>query len=212
MSITPYILLGSGRLKPFTEQIYEAVKEAIGRVNNKVSISNVDIVIYDNPHGAIPEIGVGGYTPDAHVVFISLDPDFSQFEDTLSKELGRILTHELHHVLRWKSPGYGETLLEALITEGLADHFDVEVNKNEPESWCTILSKKQILDLLAKARKEFDNKNYDHNAWFFGSEDKGIPRWAGYSLGFELVNEYLQKYPEKKPSNIYTLRAEEFIK
>lgn len=212
MSITPHILLGSGRLKPFTEQIEEAVKKVLARVKNKVSISDVDIVIYDNPHGVIPEIGVGGYTPDEHVVFISLDPDFSNFEDTLSKQLGRILTHELHHVLRWKNPGYGDTLLEALITEGLADHFDVEVNKDEPEPWCTILSEKQILDLLTKAGKEFDNKNYDHNAWFFGSEDKGIPKWTGYALGFKLVNDYLKKNPGKKPSTTYTLEAEEFIK
>lgn len=211
MNIAPHILLGSGRLTSFAEQIKEAFVKVIERINSKVSIPNVDVVIYDNPHGAIPETGVGGYAPDEHTIFISLDPDFPKFEDIIKKELGRTVTHELHHVLRWKSPGYGQTLLEALITEGLADHFDVEVNNETPEPWCVAFNEEQLNKILTKAQKEFNNKNYDHNSWFFGSEEKNIPRWAGYSLGYKLVNDYLQKNPDKKPSNVYTLKAAEFI-
>lgn len=159
----------------------------------------------------IPEIGVGGYAPDANTVFISLDPDFSEFENTITNELSRILTHELHHVLRLKNHVYGETLLEVLIAEGLADHFDVEVNEVAPHPWCTALSEDQIGTLLVKARKEFDSKKYDHDVWFFGSEEKSIPKWTGYSLGYKLVDDYLQKNNDKKPSTLYKLKAEEFI-
>lgn len=212
MNITPHILLGSGRLTSYQSKINEVFVKTTEKISSKVSISDVDVVIYDNPRGVIRETGVGGYTLDAHIIFISLDPAFSNFEHTISKELGRMLTHELHHVLRWKNPGYGKTLLEALITEGLADHFDIEINNESPHPWCHALNNSQLEEMLKKVQVEFDNKNYNHNAWFFGSKEKGIPRWAGYSLGYKLVNDYLQSNPDKKPSTIYALEAEEFIK
>lgn len=213
MNITLHILLGSGRLKPFAKQIKEVVDKTIDKISNKVSITDVDVVIYDNPYEAISEIGVGGwYVPDSHLVLISLNPDFPKFEDTIKKELKRTLTHELHHVLRWENLGDDKTLLEALITEGLADHFDVEINNTNPEFWCVVLNDEQLKTLLAKAQEEFSNNNYDHNSWFFGSTEKNIPRWTGYSLGYKLVNDYFQKHPDKKPSNVYTLKAGEFLK
>lgn len=211
MNITPHVLLGSGRLNFYIDKITEEFDLTIKKVTAKISISGVDIVIYDNPRGVIPETGVGGYSPNEHLVFISLNPDFSTFENTISNELKRTLAHEILHVLRWKSPGYGKTLLEAIISEGLADHFDLEINQESPEPWSTVLNEKQIIGLLSKAKKEFDNKNYDHNAWFFGSKDGSIPKWTGYALGYKLVNDYLLKN-NKKPSMVYSLRAEEFIK
>ena len=211
MDITRHILLASGRLTPFVDQIKKEFDNSVGQITKKMLISNIDVVIYDNPEGVIPEVGVGGYAPNSHLVFISLDPQFSDFQHTITKELKRTLSHEINHAIRWRDPGYGKTLLEALVTEGLADHFDVEVNHEDPEPWCIALSVEQIEVLLDKAKKEFSNKNYDHNAWFFGSTEKGIPRWTGYSLGFKLVRDYLQKNPDRKASTLYNAKAEEFI-
>lgn len=90
MNVIHHILLGSARLTNYQDKIRKAFNQTIEKISNKVSISDVDVVIYDNPHGAIPEVGVGGYTPDSHTVFISLDPEFSNFEQTISRELGRI--------------------------------------------------------------------------------------------------------------------------
>lgn len=211
MNIISHILLGSGKLTPYVDQIKREFDSAVDQIAQKIPITEVDVVIYDNPEGAIPEIGVGGYTPNSYLVFIYLDPQFSDFHNTITKELKRTSAHEMHHAIRWRNPGYGKTLLEALITEGLADHFDIEVNNESPEPWCTALSEEQIQDLLVKAKEEFNNKNYDHHAWFFGSAEKGIPRWTGYSLGFKLVESYLQKHPDKKPSTLYDAKAEELI-
>ena len=50
----------------------------------------------------------------------------------------------MHHCARWGTVGYGETLLEAMISEGLAEHFDIEVNKTKPTMWATALDKKNL--------------------------------------------------------------------
>lgn len=207
MHNTPHILLGSGRLTPFAKQIKEAFNKAAGSISSKVSISDVDVVIYDNPHGAIPETGVGGYAPDGHTIFISLDPNFPKFEETIIKELGRTITHEFHHALRWEGPGYGKTLFEALITEGLADHFDIEVSNAQPHMWDTALSKEYIQKYLELAKEEFNNEDYKHSDWFFGSKARDIPKWTGYALGFYLVGEYLRKNPKEKASSLYSKKA-----
>lgn len=211
MAIASHILLGSGRLVPYQDQIKKQFNELFIEIRKHLSLENVDVVIYDNPEGAIPEIGIGGYAPNAHLVFVSLDPQFPTFQQTIEKELKRMIAHELHHALRWRGPGYGETLFEALITEGLADHFDMEVNNlNTPEPWDIALNDEQLVKVKAKAQKEFDNKNYNYNEWFFGSKEKNIPKWAGYTLGFKLVEDYLKENPHKKPSQLYNTRPEDF--
>ena len=74
------------------------------------------------------------------------------------------------------------------------------------------MTKIQFKKLYQKAKKEFDNFNYDHKAWFFvGSLKDNIPRWAGYTIGFTMVGNYLKKHLDKKPSNLYLTKIEEFI-
>jgi uncharacterized protein YjaZ len=211
MSIQSHILLKSGRLSPFVKYIEKVISETVPLVQNKIPISDVDIVVYDNPLGAIPEIGIGGYTPGAHLIFISIDPSFEHLHTTINTQLNRTLAHELHHSLRWHNPGYGETLIDALVTEGLADHFDLEIFGGLPQPWSAALSGKEDKELMEKAKGEFSNKNYDYSSWFFGNEKLGIPRWTGYSLGYRIVEEYLKKHSKTKPSLLYAAKTREFI-
>lgn len=210
MNINLHILNSSGSLTPFTEDIKRIFDQSIKKIASKIPISDVDVVVYDNPDSAIPEIGIGGYALNKHMIWISIDPSFPNLAQSIEKELGRTLAHELHHALRWKSPGYGKTLFEALITEGLADHFDMEVSNAQPHIWDTVLSNEYIQKYLDLAKKEFNKKNYNHSDWFFGSKERNIPKWTGYSLGFYLVGEYLKKNLNEKASSLYSKRATDF--
>lgn len=212
-NISLYILKASGRLDIFSEQIEEKFWNTVKKVANKIPISDIDIVICDNPMLAIPELGIGGHTHSPEFVVISLDPKFPNFSDkTIKRELKRTIAHELNHVARWKTVGYGETLLEALISEGLADHFDIEITNESPEPWDRALNANELKTVLEKAKKEYQNKKYNHEEWFFGSKEKGIPKWTGYTIGYSLVSKYLKNNLHKKPSQLYNVKAEEFIK
>ncbi len=60
---------------------------------------------------------------------VTLDPDNPNFAASLANgELRKTLTHELHHSFRHAMCGYGFRLGEVLVTEGLADAFDAEIN------------------------------------------------------------------------------------
>ncbi len=182
----------SGRLEPFIKSIQEAFDEAIKEVAAKLQLSRVDIVVADLPASAIPETGVGGYAPNAHLLYIYINPESPGLAERLRVEIKSTLAHELHHCARWAAVGYGTTLLEAMISEGLADHFDLEVNGGTPRPWSTALQPVQLQSLLARAREEFPSANYSHDDWFFGSEKEQIPHWTGYSLGYFLVDSYIK--------------------
>jgi len=206
-----YVLTASGKLDPFVGRIKEKAKESIKRIAIKIPLPNVDIVFSDNQSSTIPHLGIGGFTPNEHLVFVYLNPNFSNFENTINEEIFRTLAHELHHCLRWQNPGYGYTLLEAMASEGLADHFDVEVTGKGPQKWDVALSTKQVTNLNKKAQLDYNNKHYNHNAWFFGSKEEKTPKWTGYTLGFKLINDYLKRNPNKKASQLYSVRAEEIL-
>jgi uncharacterized protein YjaZ len=212
MNINLHLLNASGSLDAFIDDIKNNFPKAVDEISKKLDISNIDIVVYDNPLRVIPEYGIGGYSQNANLIFVSLDPKFPNLSKSIGQELKSTLAHEMHHCMRWREVGYGNTLLEALITEGLADHFDLEMYGRDPYPWDLALDKNQIEKFLKKAKAEFNNKDYDHTTWFFGSKNKNIPRWTGYSLGFKIVSDYLQKNPDKKSSSLYNTSAKEFVK
>lgn len=212
-NINFYILNASGKLTAYLKEIEDIFNKTVDKVLEKIPLSNVDVVICESAYGIIPELGIGGNAYEPNAVYISLDSKFPNFVDkTLKEELSRTIVHELNHAMRSQAIGYGETLLKALISEGLADHFDMEINNKGPHLWDVVLNAGQIRKMKEKAKKEYNNKNYNHQEWFFGSKEKGIPRWTGYTLGFNLVAEYLKKNPNKKPSQLHKLEAEKFIK
>lgn len=213
-NVNLHILNASGKLTPYIKEIENIFNETVIKIIEKIPVSNVDIVIVDNPSSTIPEIGMGGHTMTANYIVISLDHEFNNFKKALKLELIDILAHELCHAVRWQKIEYPyNNLLEALITEGLADHFANEITKAESlHLWDKALAFGQVNEWLRKAREEYLNKNYIHHEWFFGSKEKGIPRWTGYTLGYHLVAEYLKKNPNKKSSQLYALPTEEFIK
>lgn len=198
-------------LLPVAELIQGELNKSLNKILEKLPVSDIDIIISDDSKRIIPELGIGGYAPNDHQVFIYLNPQFPHLRETIQKHLKRTLAHELHHCMRWRSPGYGHTLLEVLVSEGLADHFDLEVNGGEAEPWCRALKAGEVAKFTEIARTEYFNRDYSHKAWFFGSKERGIPRWTGYTLGFKLVGDYLKSHPDQKPSTLYTTKAQELI-
>ena len=104
------------------------------------------------------------------------------------------LAHGLHHAARWIKPGYGTTLLEALVTEGLADHFSCELLDTPIPPWAN-LSAVHLRQALNQAHAEIHSRSYSHEDWFFGCDGRDIPRWTGYTLGWMVVDRW-QKSPD----------------
>jgi len=135
-----------------------------------------------------------------------------KFNLFLKNELLFTLAHELHHTIRWQKPVEEDTLLEAMVFEGLADHFAMEVTgRQKPSVYSCALTQAQKKIFLKKASKEWNKPAYNHDEWFYGSTPKVIPRWTGYTLGYDLVATYLQTHSGALPSKLTCTDASLFI-
>lgn len=190
------------------EIIIAKVSEGIMQILLLMPIDNVQIRIVKDPNLIIPEIGLGGYNPNHQELLLAINTSFQNLEKSLEENFIPLLAHEIHHAKRRRSVGYGSTLLEAVISEGLADHFSIELSGITAPPWTMALSNDELQQWIDKASSSW-NQPYDHAVWFFGT-DPGTPKWTGYSIGFELVKRYLLKNPTRKASELHNEPASSF--
>ncbi|WP_370476502.1 DUF2268 domain-containing putative Zn-dependent protease [Tamlana flava] len=186
------------------------VKEAVSVVNAKMPTENINIKIRASATNVIPEIDIGGFNPNANEVIVSINPNFANLNQSISNELGPTIAHEMHHAKRRRSVGYGSSLLQAMVTEGLADSFSVEIFGIAPPIWCTALSTSDLEYWKETASSIWNDTTYNHDEWFFGVSND-IPRWTGYSVGFKLAQDYLEQNPSLRASDVVDEPASSFV-
>lgn len=194
-------------LRDYETSIRAILNSTLDRIANALQITGVTITVTPGP--GIAGYGIGGFTPSGGVVQIAVDPAFPGLAQLLPDRLPSIVGHELHHAKRWRGPGYGRTLLEALVSEGLADHFAIEFLGAPVPPWSDAFPRDQTASFLAQARPEFDSAAYDHERWFFGT-GPALPRWTGYTLGFRLVEAYQSEHPGMTAAQLVNASANVF--
>jgi len=200
------------KLSKLEKTIKRIIDSEIGQIENLMRIPvDVTIIVNDDVSGVIPEVGVGGYSASPNLLYIRIDPDFKGITKTLDASLRSTIAHEINHCVRSFLRGPEKTLLEAIVSEGLADHFDIEVNGGEPKLWDTSVKPSRLSAIKKKIKPELNKEEYDNALWFFGANEKNVPRWAGYSLGFYAVGEYM-KTSGKPASKLVGEDAKKFLR
>jgi uncharacterized protein YjaZ len=200
----------NGELDDFRDAIESVTRDAIALINNAMPIEGVKITVRAAPADVIPEIGLGGFNPNTQEAIISIDPAFPDLAESIAVELAPQLAHELHHAMRRRTVGYGSSLLEAVVSEGLADCFAIEVTGINPPIWSLAVTGGALDDLIEMASATWTDPPYDHSGWFVGT-DPDIPRWAGYSMGYRIVKDYLAKNPARNASDLFDEPASSFV-
>lgn len=196
------------RLKSVAQVLQGTLEETLARAASVLGVSNVTITVTPDAAQAIGGWGVGGFTPNGRTVNLYVDPDFPDLASVVRARMAPMLAHELHHAARFRGPGYGTTLLEACVSEGLADRFAVELLDAVVPPWSTALDG-ELAGWLNRAAQVFDSPGYGHEAWFFGARPD-IPRWAGYAIGYHLVTEYQRLHPGATAAFLVTTPASAF--
>lgn len=204
------VFADAGSLSAHRATIEGEVRQALLRVRTVLSVPGVSIRVSPGPDYIIPEIGLGGRTNGTTEVHLTVDPDHPSLAASLHAELQPLLAHELHHVARHRAFGFSRNLLEAIVMEGLADHFSLEIARVEPPPWAIALDDAGLEFWIQEASASWLAGPWDHDAWFFGTTTD-IPRWAGYSIGFALVARYLEANEGAKPSQLASEPATSFV-
>jgi uncharacterized protein YjaZ len=196
--------------------LIERIKNVIARAEKEVAndilklSEDVTILIDTDPNMIDPNIGVGGYTDDDSQVQLSVDPTHKDLQD---KELFATLVHELSHVKRSYGPGYGTTLFDYLVFEGLGVAFEEEVCGSDtyyPNHLRTLHDAEQFVKTFAYMF-DYDDTQYDYMDFVLGNPDKKIPEFAVYSMGLFIVDQYLT-LSRKKASDLLLDKADIFRK
>lgn len=209
---------GLARNDELAREIERQVRDVMARVQALIPAEGMTlhVKVSDASTGRsiIPELGIGGHPMGTDEVWMYVQPENPHFRP---EHVAWGLPHEIHHAIRLRRVAWPFPLLEAFVMEGLADHFQREVTGREPGPWTRALSDEQAKQCLARVRPilllkvesyaEFTQKYQD--PWLMGRSDgEPIPRWAGYTLGWRIVEDYLRAHPEAKASSLVFERSE----
>jgi len=199
-------------------EIVEGIRDIVIRVQKLIPTDSVTINLTTNSEYILHVWGLGSRThgdDNGERVEIYFDPNHPNFR---IEYIFRTLVHEMHHVGRIRNPEYEITLLECMVNEGLADHFMVEVLNCEITPWANALTKEQIQENIIRVKPllrikheswstEFSEKYFD--PWMFGrGGENPIPHWTGYSIGWKIVEDYLNVHPNATAASLVWAHAE----
>ena len=136
--------------------------------------------------------GVAGYTFGAGKILLQVAPvaDWKQW-------LPYTVAHEYQHsAWTWRRHGakVDWTLLHSIIFEGKADAFAHSVFPKQTAPWVSTLTPDQEAAVWQRIKPELATTDFRVNQKFlFGRED--VPKLAGYTIGFHIVESYLKTHP-----------------
>lgn len=173
-----------------------------------------NITLYANSQRVIPETGEGGFAGSKDLVqlFLDLTGKIHNVDNLIKKRLPGTIYHEMNHLKRWATVGYGQTLLEEIVSEGLACSFE---NKMWQTDQVPLFYEEErgVLKMLSLVKRQVAKKNskFSHADWFFGTNPK-IPKWLGYKLGFYIVEKALANAPKNTIVDLTSMKASEILK
>jgi uncharacterized protein YjaZ len=138
--------------------------------------------------------GVKGFTAGAGKIWLQIAP-FGDWLDWVPYSLA----HEYHHSV-WTSRHYkkGSTvdLLDHLISEGRADSFARMAYPERVAPWTNALSPDQESAVWQLMKPQLGSTSYQMRKRFLIGGAQNIPYYAGYTVGFHIVQKFLEAYPD----------------
>ena len=198
-------------------EIIKGIRHIVSRVQSFIPLDSIAIDLAMSKKNVLPFLGLGGRTISSDngiTVEYYFDPENPNFKLEL---LINGLVHEFHHASRLHMPKWKLTLLELMVSEGLADHFMIEVTHCDQPQWSQALTEEEIKHYLNKAKPILNikqkswTKEFDEWLIFGRKGDDPIPGWTGYTLGWVIVENYLKDHPGATASSLVFTPAEEFV-
>ena len=135
--------------------------------------------------------------------------------------LAYTVTHEYTHLVRNhlfpRGVGGGkliylktqepETLMDAMIAEGVADSFAGELYPQCSPPWTDALHGEGEARTWRKVYRRLQaGDTTEIRRVLFGDNDR-IPQWTGYTLGYRIAQGYLEAHPQARPANLVGLSS-----
>ena len=208
----PFFSTGNFRYSPYRRDIEELDLESLIAIASEEAAKDLEIkerilATTDAPRTqadmtpGLKRFGIGGEASSPTEVKYLIDPSNPQTLKLLSEMMDRTVAHEMAHIARMqaKVQKFSPTLIDKLIDEGLATHYDENwKGKFLASPYREGLTQAQIEHEWQLARPQLFQplSEQGHASWFLGEEGQH-PVWTGYSLGAAIVRSYSESQPSQ---------------
>ena len=198
------------------EDVVSMVEDALEECNKFLPAANATVYIF--PYDPTDRTftynarGVGSFTTfgRGREIFLFLNPTHGGWKERIKYAVA----HEYHHST-WMYKNYREyevTLLDYLILEGKADSFanivypDVEVSHTS-----TSISLSREKELWEKIKPNLDSTDAKYNQRVIFGDYEEFPYWTGYTIGYNIVQEYIKNNPNVSIEEWTNIEAKDIL-
>jgi hypothetical protein len=176
----------------------QAVAHALAHINALLPgpPTTITVSYASSSSQIIPQTGTNGFTdPETGSITIVFGQTPQASLSTIMRLwLPRTFSHELDHSVRiLAGPGFGVSLLEEIISEGISSAFDMAAFPGTPNPWDRAITRSQECALWKQAQPLLGFPGL-YDQWMFGGG--GIPHWTGFTIGYDIVTGYHQRHPD----------------
>jgi uncharacterized protein YjaZ len=194
MSTKINILNASEKFNHVLDVLESRAVYALSEIQNYLELPNLDLVISPCSDEYKTKSGIMGCVTTPYVIDIMLDTDREDLVDIINVELPAVIAHEIHHAIRASSGVECKTLLQSLVAEGLACHFETKFNGNKLPSLFSGIQNQDWVALYEQMRPELNSEEFSYPVYFGGEDETKLPNHAAYWVGFNLVSQYINKH------------------
>jgi hypothetical protein len=195
------VTLGAQALKKATADgtsLPQVIAHALARINALLPGPPTTITVSYASSGSqvIPQTGTNGYTDPGtgDITLAFAQTPQASLSTIMQLWLPRTFSHEIDHSVRiLAGPGFGASLLEEIITEGISSAFDLAAFPGTPSPWDRAITRSQECALWKQAQPLLGSPGL-YDQWMFGGG--GIPHWTGFTIGYDIVTGYRQRHPD----------------
>ncbi len=198
------------------------VEEALSRCSRELSRPDLSARVFLLPGDGESRVltrqmnGVLGFSLGAQAMMVFLWP-----VEGWQRWLAYTVSHEYLHLVRnllfprglsggklvYTKTQEPETLLDALVVEGLADIFAMALHPDIRPRWTDALSPDLEERLWPRVHRRLTvSDTAEVRRVLFGDGDR-MPAWTGYTFGYRIVRDYLERHPGVHPAGLVGLPA-----
>ena len=222
--------LGDPELEPLlkaldtldTSSVKGMVEEALARCESVLPRPDLNARIIILPGDGQSRVlvqrmrGVMGFSLGSQAMILFLWP-----ADKWEEWLVYTVAHEYTHLVRnhlfprglsggklvYLKSQESETLLDAMVAEGMADAFAMELYPDMRSPWTSALSPEEEAHIWPRVRRRLvATDSMEIRRILFGDSDR-VPQWTGYALGYRIVEGYLKSHLGIRPATLVGLPA-----
>jgi uncharacterized protein YjaZ len=184
-------------------KIVPIIRHALSECAAKLNIRAVSVFVFPTFSKFVKEkmFGTTGHTPWKRTMLVFISPNAPCWENALVDTV----THEYNHAV-FLEYHQCESLLDALVMEGLAEHFREQVTDRGRAPWTAVLDESEVRILTQELKLLGSLGSCDHDLRrriFFG-DSKKYALWTGYAVGYHIVESFIKTNPKLSWTEIMT--------